>query len=485
LQLIYIIIKKILKLFNNLKLQYRAARSFVTKNDNQRIWLGLAIVLVGIILPKYIQIYQFHVINHLNESISRQDSGLLIIASAKLVLLNTIRHVPIYTGAYVLGEGLNKKISKFHLGFIISLGLIPLTYSLIGVIYNICLVFGGSCFLTILTFFFVHRTTQRINPIFIKVIINNLFLFGMDWLDIVPALSKYGFGKGEVAIIIKQVSEFISATYVMNFIGIIFTLIIIFTALILLKVVIDNYNRLLLVEENKQKEESLRRYQVEAIKSRYFLEIKHLVHDLKTPLVTIQGLGEVIKLKTRNQKILEYTERIINSAEKMSEMISEILNETKMDIINMKELFDFIKIQLSLNEVISKIKFEILPDLEIYGNKVRLSRAIINLIENSFKAINSENGRILVKAWKVENKAIILVEDNGIGISEDAIERVWDAGYTTNLEHTGLGLNFVKEVLTSHHGEIMIESKVNVGTRVIISLPLVTERCPKGNNPSK
>jgi signal transduction histidine kinase len=297
----------------------------------------------------------------------------------------------------------------------------------------------------------------------------------MDWLDIVPALSKYGFGKGEVAIIIKQVSEFISATYVMNFIGIIFTLIIIFTALILLKVVIDNYFRLLLVEENKQKEESLRRYQVEAIKSRYFLEIKHLVHDLKTPLVTIQGLGEVIKLKTRNQKILEYTERIINSAEKMSEMISEILNETKMDIINMKELFDFIKIQLSLNEVTSKIIFEISPDLKIYGNKVRLSRAIINLIENGFRAINSENGRILVKAWGTGNKVMILVEDNGVGISEDAIDRVWDAGYTTNLEHTGLGLYFVKEVLNSHHGEIVIKSKVNIGTKVMIFLPPATE----------
>jgi signal transduction histidine kinase len=56
----------------------------------------------------------------------------------------------------------------------------------------------------------------------------------------------------------------------------------------------------------------------------------------------------------------------------------------------------------------------------------------------------------------------------------DAIDRVWEAGYTTGQENTGLGLNFIREVIDNHQGEITIESTVNVGTRVIISLPQAT-----------
>jgi two-component system sporulation sensor kinase B len=447
----------------------------IKKTDSQRIVAGLLIMICGLVLPRYIQIYQFNVMNHLRESISNQNSGILIIASAKLVLLNTIRHVPIYTGAYVFGEGLNLKIPKYHLGLIISLSLIPIAYFVISGIYNFSLVFGGACYLTILTFFIVHRITEEINPIFIKVVINNLFLFGMDWLDVVPLLSRYGFGKGEVAIIIKRVTEFIGANYIMNFIGLTFSLTIVLTTMILLKVVIDNYHHLLLIEENERKEAILRRFQMEAVKLRYFLEIKHLVHDLKTPLVTIQGLSGVIKLKVKNTKVIEYVDKIASSAEKMSEMVSEILNENKMNRLDLQELIGFIKLQISLKETTHEILFQIPPDLHIYANKVRLSRAIINVIENGERAVNPKTGRIFVKAWTADRKVVIMVEDNGVGISADAIGRVWEAGYTTGPDNTGLGLNFVKEVIKNHQGDITIESTINVGTRVIISLPKATD----------
>jgi two-component system sporulation sensor kinase B len=455
-------------------LKSKAQFLIIKRTDSQRILTGLLIMICGLILPRYIQIYQFNVMHHLRESISNQNSGILIIASAKLVLLNTIRHVPIYTGAYIFGEGLTLKFPKYHLGLIVSLLMIPIVYIVISSIYNFSLVFGGACYLTILTFFIVHRITEEINPIFIKVVINNLFLFGMDWLDVVPLLSKYGFGKGEVAIIIKRVTEFVGANYIMNFIGLTFSLTIILTTMILLKVVIANYHRLLLIEENERKDAILRRFQLEAVKSRYFLEVKHLVHDLKTPLVTIQGLSGVIRLKVKNAKVGEYVDKIAGSAEKMAEMVSEILNENKMNLIDLQELFNYIRIQLSLKETTNEMLFQISPDISIYANKVRLSRAIINLIENGLKAINPETGRIFVKAWAAESEVLIMVEDNGVGIPADAIDRVWEAGYTTGQDNTGLGLNFVKEVIENHQGSITIESIINVGTRVIIALPEAT-----------
>ena len=152
--------------------------------------------------------------------------------------------------------------------------------------------------------------TEDIKPIFIKILIISLFLFGIDWLDIVPYLSRYGFGRGEISISIKQATEFIGASNTMNFLGLSFSAIILVNAVILSQVVIGYYNRLKLIAETQDKEKRLKRVEVEAIESRYLQEIKHLVHDLKTPLVTIQGLSGVINIKSEDNKVIQYANKI-------------------------------------------------------------------------------------------------------------------------------------------------------------------------------
>lgn len=445
------------------------------KNPLLKIWVGLGILLFSLILPNLLNVKMFGVLEIINQSIIQQDSGLLLIASAELVLSNTIRHVPIYLGVFIIAEGFYSFFKIKQLGFIIPLVVIPVIYKVISMIYHISFVFGGPDYLTILTILILHLATVKIRPILIKLIIISLFLFGLDWLDIVPLLSDYGFGRGELAISIKAITELLEVNYLMNFVGLTFAITIIGNAIILSNVVISNHHRLLMIEENQIREKRLRRFQMEAIKSRYFREIKHLVHDLKTPLSTVQGLSGVIRLKIKDQEIGEYTDRICQSVEKMSVMISEILYENKMRLITIKELFDFIQSQLSLVYTDFQVKIEYAPDLKIYANKVRLSRAIINLIENGLKATNLETGRILVQVSKVKTDILILVKDNGIGIPKKNLQQIWEAGYTTSLEDTGLGLNFVKQVIDEHHGQIDIESEPGFGTEAKILLPEVTK----------
>lgn len=461
---------------NNLK---DLLRSIFTPQEDKNfvleIWIGIGILLFSLILPKLLYSKMYGVLDIINESISNQDSGLLLLASAELVLSNTIRHVPIYAGVFIMAEGLYSIFKIKQLGFIVSLIAIPIIYKCISIIYNISFVFGGPDYLTVLTILILHLVTVRIKPIFIKIIIISLFLFGLDWLDIVPLLSDYGFGKGELAISIKAITDLLQANYLMNFVGLTFSITIISAALILANVVVNYYHRLLLAEESQIKEEKLRRFQMEAIKSRYFREIKHLVHDLKTPLVTIQGLSDVIGMQSNDKSISEYTDKISTSVEKMSEMISEILYDNKIREVEISELFDFIKSQLLLTNIEYKVKFDYLPDLKIYANKVRLSRAIINLIENGLKATNFSTGEILVKVAKENEKILILVKDNGIGIPEDKINQIWEAGFTTSLDNTGLGLNFVKQVIDMHCGQIIIESEAGCGTEARIYLPEVRD----------
>lgn len=464
------------KKINNLSNQFsKLTTPHNEKKPIVKISIGFGILLFSLILPKLLDVKMYGVLEIINQSIIQQDSGLLLIASAELVLSNMIRHVPIYLGAFLIAEGFYSIFKIKQLGFVFPLIVIPIIYKVISWIYHISFVFGGPDYLTILTILILHFATVKIRPILIKLIIISLFLFGLDWLDIVPLLSEYGFGQGELAVSIKAVTELLEVEYLMNFVGLTFAITIVGNAMILSQVVINNYHRLLMIEENQIREERLRRFQLEAIKSRYFREIKHLVHDLKTPLSTVQGLSGVIKLKIQDQEIGEYTDRISQSVEKMSVMISEILYENKMREIDVKELFDFIQSQLSLVYNDFQVIINYLPDLKIYGNKVRLSRAIINLIENGLKATNLKTGQILVQVSKLDDKILILVKDNGVGISKANLKHIWEAGYTTSLDNTGLGLNFVKQVIDEHCGQIEIESEPGSGTEAKILLPEVTE----------
>ena len=441
-----------------------------TLNSNKKIWLGLCILGFSLVLPRFIWFHQFNLLENLYSSISMQDSGLLFIASAKLVLLNTARHLPIYAGAFIMAEGFYEKYKINHLVFIVSLLTIPIFYHLISIIYDISFVFAGPSYLTILIIFLIHKRTQEIKPIFIKILIISLFLFALDWLDIVPVLSRYGFGRGEISISIKQATEFMGADNTMNFLGLTFSIIIMVNALILSQVVIGYYNRLNLIKETQEKEQRLKRVEMEAIKSRYLKEIKHLVHDLKTPLVTIQGLSGVINIKTEDEKINTYAHKISGASEKMSLMISEILNKDKMHNIPITELLDFIKVQLTMEEYENKLNFNIESDICIYVNKFRMSRAIVNLVDNALKASN-DGGKVDIEVYKKNGKVKIHVKDKGEGIAKEHMAEIWKAGFTTDMGNTGLGLNFVKQVVENHGGQITIHSEKGQGTDIEITLP--------------
>ena len=123
-----------------------------------------------------------------------------------------------------------------------------------------------------------------------------LFLFGFDWLEIVPLLARFGYRGGEIAQSIRMASRFIGADYVLNYVGLTISIMVITNASILSKVVLDSYNRMFLVSR-------LRNIELEALRSRSFQEVKHLVHDLKTPLATIQGLNGVISMMVDDPKV--------------------------------------------------------------------------------------------------------------------------------------------------------------------------------------
>ncbi|MDF2671851.1 MAG: hypothetical protein K0R09_116, partial [Clostridiales bacterium] len=110
-----------------------------------------------------------------------------------------------------------------------------------------------------------------------------------------------------------------------------------------------------------------------------------------------------------------------------------------------------------------------LPD--IYVNKIRIARAIINILENAIIVPHKKLYKhIIFEVKPVDNGISIIVEDNGIGIEELDLPLIWEVGFSKN-NTSGLGLPFAKQIIEDNEGTIGVKSKPNQGTTFTIFLP--------------
>src|SRR5690625_4917127 len=109
--------------------------------------------------------------------------------------------------------------------------------------------------------------------------------------------------------------------------------------------------------------------------------------------------------------------------------------------------------------------------LEVMGSDEDLRRALINLVKNSFEATESDT-RLEVRSARNEKMAVIEIEDNGAGISEEVREKIFVPNFSTKSSGTGLGLAITKKIIVAHGGEITFRSEVGSGTIFTIRLPL-------------
>lgn len=208
------------------------------------------------------------------------------------------------------------------------------------------------------------------------------------------------------------------------------------------------------------------------MENRVYQEVNSLVHDLKTPLVTIRGLNSLLFSERGNSKQEEYCERIESSVTKMSEMISGFLYEYSRQKLKAEDLVNYIRAQLPLED--EKVRFSISIEQglqDIYINKIRIARAVINILENAIVAPCVYPYKLIDFDVKSADKGInIIIRDNGVGIEKANLIKIWEVGYSTN-NTSGLGLPFAKRIIEDNAGTIEIMSQHDSGTTVTIYLP--------------
>ena len=235
------------------------------------------------------------------------------------------------------------------------------------------------------------------------------------------------------------------------------------------------------------------------VSSRYELEkaqrtfVADVSHELKTPLTSIRGYIESIQLypdmDIRFKE--EFLGNAIEECDRMLRIIGDLLMLSKLE--NQKTQWQISSFDTNefLHQICNMMRIESdSRNLElkymdneklpwILADKDRIKQVIINIIANSIRYSN-ENGSIIVAARANDSIVRIFIRDNGIGIPEEDIPRIFERFYrveksrTTDTGGTGLGLAIAKEIIESHGGTITIKSKLGMGTDIMIDLPIIT-----------
>lgn len=210
-------------------------------------------------------------------------------------------------------------------------------------------------------------------------------------------------------------------------------------------------------------------------------------HDLRAPLTSILGLLQLISLSKSTEDTEKYLKLIKHTTEQLDDFIQDIVNYThnkKSEIeyseIDISSLIDASIEKLSFMANASSIKkvINVKSDASFFSDVQRLNNLISNLISNSIKYADTGRGPFIKIDVEVnKEQASIKVEDNGIGIRAEHLDKIFNMFYraSANSKGSGIGLYIVKEITEKLHGTISVESELNRGSIFKISLPNNTE----------
>lgn len=206
-----------------------------------------------------------------------------------------------------------------------------------------------------------------------------------------------------------------------------------------------------------------------------------ITHEIKNPIAVCKGYLDMFDTSNPEHSI-RYIPILKEEVERVLLILQDFLSLTKANIV--KESMD---IYMLLDDIVDDFKAILknknillnvdIPDDELYieGDYNKLKQVFINILKNSVEAIEEKNvdGLIKIKTNIINDKLIINISDNGIGMTDEILEKINEPFFTTKAGGTGLGTSLSYEIIKAHNGEIKYSSKKNNGTNVKITLNLI------------
>jgi signal transduction histidine kinase len=247
-----------------------------------------------------------------------------------------------------------------------------------------------------------------------------------------------------------------------------------------------------LFESNEQlKIANVKSEEASLLKSQF---LSNVSHELRTPLYGVIGMADIIESEHEELKKNKYFNALKFSSNYLLSLINDVLNVYKIEDTKFELIYDNVEIRKEISVIRealgiiaksnkNKLNIEVSDDVPqfIKTDLTRFSQILINLISNSLKF--TKKGIVSIKLQLLDDKGSrkiqIQIEDNGIGIPEGYLEKIFekfvqvDVNLNEQYKGTGLGLSIVKRLVDLFKGEISVTSKINEGSVFTVKIPYI------------
>jgi len=207
-----------------------------------------------------------------------------------------------------------------------------------------------------------------------------------------------------------------------------------------------------------------------------------IAHEVRNPLTNILLATEQLKeLENKSEETTVLLELINRNASRINQLVSDLLNATRFTHLDFEtveanqivdESLEMAKDRIDLNKVVLQKNYSS-DTFGISVDKEKMKVALLNVIVNAIEAIDDGvKGVLELQTRKDGNKCIIEISDNGKGIGEEELQKLFDPYFTTKLKGNGLGLTNTQSIILNHNGTIKVSSKPGAGTTFVILLDL-------------
>jgi PAS domain S-box-containing protein len=208
-------------------------------------------------------------------------------------------------------------------------------------------------------------------------------------------------------------------------------------------------------------------------------------HDLRNPLTAIKNAMYYLRRKqacsagSKEKEMMDIVDKSVDYANKIISSLLEYSAEIRLEIeqCSPKELLDYVLLMAQIPEGIRVVdRTEYKPKIWIDVNK--MERVLLNLMKNAFDAI-TERGTLKISSKRVGENVEIVFADDGVGMSEQTLSKIFNPLFTTKAQGMGFGLAICKRIVEAHCGKISVKSTVGRGTTFTITLPIEHKLCIK------
>ena len=204
-----------------------------------------------------------------------------------------------------------------------------------------------------------------------------------------------------------------------------------------------------------------------------------IAHEIRNPLASISGSVQLLQasLKAQTSEDKKLLAIVVREIDRLNNLISEFLDyvrpaaraEDPIEINSVvREVLGLIKTHTGLPQTVLQ-NTQLKSQNVIYGHYDKMKQALLNIVINSYQAmVDTLRPELQVTTYDAENQVVLVIQDNGVGISKENLKRIFEPFHTTKPNGTGLGLAITQKILESHGARVVVESQLGHGTKFSI-----------------